>query len=378
MARQKKVNFTLWDTGLSGGTRVVYEIANRLAKRNYDVHITSLGGTHEWFPLEVPVTYLTPPTILKIIEPYIKLRYKHPARYNNMQKFLNKMHVNVDLDFIKPLSKAIPDCDFNIATLYSTAFPVWLNGKGGLFYLMQDYYEQMETSFEKRAFQSTLRLGFSFIVDSSYLKDLVLSEQPDAKIKVGLLGVDSEVFHKAYPAQNNNEHSTIIAILRGGYTKGNDILINVLNSVNKIKPINVRLITNNTSLLSYQKTIAFHFTPYIGINDKFLASLYSSSDLFLFTSRVEGFGLPPLEAMACGVPVVTTDCKGNRDYAIDGHNCLMHEPSDLNGLISSVITLLSNDAMRTHLIDNGLTTAKELTWEKTVDKYEEAFNNFTK
>ena len=56
---------------------------------------------------------------------------------------------------------------------------------------------------------------------------------------------------------------------------------------------------------------------------KSLAELYSSADIFLFTSYAESFGLPPLEAMACGTTVVTTDCKGNRDYAIGEYNCLI-------------------------------------------------------
>lgn len=104
-----------------------------------------------------------------------------------------------------------------------------------------------------------------------------------------------------------------------------------------------------------------------------MATLYSSADVFIYPSYAESFGLPPLEAMACGVPVVTTDCKGNRDYAINDINCLIVPPGDPTALARAILKVLTNDKLRERLIENGIATAKQFTWDKVVNRVEEAF-----
>jgi len=351
---------------------VIFEVANRLIKRNYAVQITALGGDHRWFPLDVPVSYAAVPPVFRLLEPYFRIRWRHSVRYDNVQRLINKTRLNFKIDFTDPLIAALPDCDVNIATWYPTAVPTWLSHKGRPIYLMQDYYEQTDAEYERRAFQTTLRLPMPFIVDSTYLKELVLKEQPSAKVKVATLGVNATTFNIQHKKTKRSGLPTISAILRGGYSKGNDILVNCLNAINSVFPIHASLVTNDHILEAFKPSIKFPYTPYIGVDDSSLADIYSSSDLFLFTSRIEGFGLPPLEAMACGTSVVTADCKGNRDYAINNYNCIMCDPEDVQSIKEAVILLLKNDAIRKQLIAGGLETAKHFTWDKTVDAYEAA------
>lgn len=83
-------------------------------------------------------------------------------------------------------------------------------------------------------------------------------------------------------------------------------------------------------------------------------------------------GCPPLKAMACGTPVVTTDCKGNRDYAKDKYNCLMANLGDYNALSNSVRAIMVNEEAAEKLKVGGIETAGIWTWDKTVDKFEDA------
>ncbi|MGC8949527.1 MAG: glycosyltransferase, partial [Thermoprotei archaeon] len=106
--------------------------------------------------------------------------------------------------------------------------------------------------------------------------------------------------------------------------------------------------------------------------DEFLAKLYSSSDIFIFTSYKESFGLPPLEAMACGTAVVTTDCGGFRDYAVDGYNSLIVPPGDPKAVADAVIKILRDSKLRERLVEGGLETAKRWTWDKVVNVFEKA------
>ncbi|WP_342632961.1 glycosyltransferase [Metallosphaera yellowstonensis] len=85
------------------------------------------------------------------------------------------------------------------------------------------------------------------------------------------------------------------------------------------------------------------------MDDEKLSRLYSSADAFIFTSYAESFGLPPLEAMACGTPVVMSDNKGSRDYAVNGYNALVSQPGDVKSLSDNLIKVLQDDKLRQQL-----------------------------
>jgi glycosyltransferase involved in cell wall biosynthesis len=87
------------------------------------------------------------------------------------------------------------------------------------------------------------------------------------------------------------------------------------------------------------------------------------------TSRHEGFALPPLEAMASGCPVVCTDANGNRDFCVDGENCLMPEP-DVESVSAALARLLADPELRARLGRAGIETAAEFAWERRIDALE--------
>ena len=110
-------------------------------------------------------------------------------------------------------------------------------------------------------------------------------------------------------------------------------------------------------------------------SDDELAQLYSSTDLFVYSSHIEGFGLPPLEAMACGTPVVTTDCLGVREYAVNEYNALIAPPRDPIKLAGSIVRALTDRSLVERLRSNGLDTSKRHTWNHVTKRVEEFFRN---
>jgi glycosyltransferase involved in cell wall biosynthesis len=88
-----------------------------------------------------------------------------------------------------------------------------------------------------------------------------------------------------------------------------------------------------------------------------LVDFYSFCDMFVFPSLVEGFGLPPLEAMACGAAVVVTDCGGVNEYARNRENCLVVRPRHADDIARAVRSLLDDDALRHRIVAGGLATA---------------------
>jgi glycosyltransferase involved in cell wall biosynthesis len=113
------------------------------------------------------------------------------------------------------------------------------------------------------------------------------------------------------------------------------------------------------------------------LNHEELAKLYSSVDAFFLPSWFESFPLQPLEAMACGTPVITTRF-GTEDYAFDGVNAVVVPPKNPKALAAAIIRLLDDKDLREKLSKEGLNTAKKFTWNRTVDQVEELFKNALK
>ncbi len=101
-----------------------------------------------------------------------------------------------------------------------------------------------------------------------------------------------------------------------------------------------------------------------------LPDLYCRADVFVSTSWGEGFGLPPLEAMACGAPVVLTDSRGVRDYARPNENCIMVPPRDVEQLAAAMIRILSDRAFAQKIGQAGVATASRFQWDACVDRLE--------
>jgi glycosyltransferase involved in cell wall biosynthesis len=103
-----------------------------------------------------------------------------------------------------------------------------------------------------------------------------------------------------------------------------------------------------------------------------LADRYRAADAVVFPSRwQEPFGLVPLEAMACGTPVAATRTGGSAEFLEDGLNCVAFRPGDPADLARALRRLAGEPALRSHLVANGLATARELTVDRLADTFEE-------
>lgn len=106
-----------------------------------------------------------------------------------------------------------------------------------------------------------------------------------------------------------------------------------------------------------------------------LARTYDQARVFVVGSLFEGFGQPGLEAMATGVPLVTTDNGGSRDYAIAGVTALVVEPSDAQAMADAITRLLTDATLAAELADNGLALVGErFNWETRTDELAEVLD----
>jgi glycosyltransferase involved in cell wall biosynthesis len=102
------------------------------------------------------------------------------------------------------------------------------------------------------------------------------------------------------------------------------------------------------------------------VPDSDLPLLYSAADVFVLPSHVEGFGLPLLEAMACGVPVVCSDAGALPEVA--GDAALLVRPDHARGLADAIATVLEDAGLRDRLVQRGLLRCRQFTWAQTADQ----------
>ncbi|PJE57576.1 MAG: hypothetical protein COU82_00975 [Candidatus Portnoybacteria bacterium CG10_big_fil_rev_8_21_14_0_10_38_18] len=98
------------------------------------------------------------------------------------------------------------------------------------------------------------------------------------------------------------------------------------------------------------------------VSEEELDKLYTNAALFVFPSLSEGFGLPPLEAMARGVPVVSSGVACLPE--ILGEAAIYFNPLDINDIAAKIKNTLSDDRARKNLIQKGFERVKKYNWEK--------------
>lgn len=96
-----------------------------------------------------------------------------------------------------------------------------------------------------------------------------------------------------------------------------------------------------------------------------LSGLYAGAQAFVFPSLYEGFGIPPLEAMACGTPVITSKCSSLPEVA--GDAAVLADPCNPEELAAAMEQILTDSALRKSCISRGLERVKRFTWEKAAD-----------
>jgi anaerobic magnesium-protoporphyrin IX monomethyl ester cyclase len=114
------------------------------------------------------------------------------------------------------------------------------------------------------------------------------------------------------------------------------------------------------------------------VSDEDLPMLYNCADIFVYPSLYEGFGLPPLEAMACGIPVITSNTSSLPE--VIGDAGIMVDPTDVTSLCENMYNLLKDRELRYHLSSKGLERSKLFSWDNTATQmlkiYDEALTKY--
>jgi UDP-glucose:(heptosyl)LPS alpha-1,3-glucosyltransferase len=174
-----------------------------------------------------------------------------------------------------------------------------------------------------------------------------------------------------------------VALLFSGYEFGRKGLGYILKSLPKISDGAKLLVVGNDDPLPYEK-----LASKLGVRDKVvfagfvpdIAACYAASDIFVFPTIYEPFGLVITEALSTGLPVVTSKLAGAAEIMDDGRDgLLLNDPTDQSEIAEKINFLIDNEDIRRAIGDNGRKTAKKYSWnvaaQKTMDVYEEVMRS---
>jgi glycosyltransferase involved in cell wall biosynthesis len=109
------------------------------------------------------------------------------------------------------------------------------------------------------------------------------------------------------------------------------------------------------------------------LSDELVALFYSQADAFVYPSHYEGFGLPVLEAMTLGTPVITSNTSSLPEVA--GDAALLVDPDDSTSLADAIVKVISDSHLRAELIGKGKERAKLYSWERTAQETLKAYKS---
>ena len=227
-------------------------------------------------------------------------------------------------------------------------------------YLFEEYYCKYYCNLAKKS-------DIILVNSKNTKKDLTqILNIPDYKIKVIYPGIDTKKF---YPIQKKNKVDKCILYL-GGLLKRKGVY-EILYAFDKLVKIrrDVKLLIGGSGVEFYNlqeevnRLKINEFVNFLGfIDEKKLVDYYHLADLFIYPSKYEGFGFTPLEAMTCGVPVLTSDSSSIPEVV--GDAAIKVDPNNIEELCSKMNLILDDSELQDKMRRKGLIQAKKYSWEK--------------
>ncbi|ODS35025.1 hypothetical protein BEH94_03725 [Candidatus Altiarchaeales archaeon WOR_SM1_SCG] len=208
------------------------------------------------------------------------------------------------------------------------------------------------------------------IANSKGLKNLALETNPEQDIKIIYNGIDINEFK---PAGKNDDTIKILCVSRLIKRKGIEYLIKSVPLIlNKTKCFKITIVgegnmehelKNLANKLDVSKYIEFR--GYVKHNK--LPSIYSDSNIFVLPSLNEGMSNTVLEAMASGLPIITTDTGGTRELIKD--NGIIVPMGDSEAIADAIIRLINDSKLREGMGEKSREIAENMSWKNVAEEY---------
>ncbi|GEN53834.1 glycosyltransferase family 4 protein [Halobacillus faecis] len=325
----KKIHivYAMTHVAICGGVKVIFEHANRLHKAGVKVTLVSHFEQPSWFPVE--------------------------AEY---------IQVPFDLE----LAKGIPDCDLIVATYWDHVQACIDTGLAPVVYFEQgDFhlydYETMNPTLKNFIHKQFEIVPYIYTVSNHTSK--LISEIYGREAQVFPNAVDEEIFSVKGEKVIGKRPYVLMVGGESATFKGIPNIIEAYRKIKKEMDIDLYWITPEHPSEKMKSLVTKVF---VSPSQETIGNLYRGAALYVCGSYYESFSLPPLEAMACGCAVVTTDNRGTLEYAVHKKNAVICKMKDVEDMAEKMEEVLSNQQLKEELIANGVQTASEYLWDRIV------------
>lgn len=212
----------------------------------------------------------------------------------------------------------------------------------------------------------TYAMGMKNITVAKWLSQIVdmYSKEPSICISNG---INQDVFYVRKPLEERPRHSIVFQYRDAPY-KGCKYALETVRMLRERYPdLSVTVISN----VSKKPDLPGYFTYVHNATSEEVARINNEAVIFICSSIKEGFGLPGLEAMACGCALVSTEYEGVLEYAVDGVNALLSPVEDSKAMADNVARLFEDDALLRRIVRGGISTAKGRDFVAGAKKFEE-------
>lgn len=337
-----------------GGIKIVLEYACRLTDHCFDVTV--------YYPMNVYSNKVTRWKYLKRLLGYLYLKitqgYKSTKWFPLNRKVKEKLVWDLN-------QKRIATHDIYVATGVQTAYSLSEYKYIDLhkqIYLIQGFENWIATD---EYVLKSYRFPFKKIVISPWLQSLVLSQSTKENVVLIPNGFNQEVFN----IQKEIFERNIYSICTIYHTDDVKRCVDAISALIKLKELFPQITVNMFGVPGRPPALPDWIKYYQKPNQDELSKIYNDSSIYLAASRSEGMALPPAEAMLCGCALVCTNIGGFALYAINNETSLTSEPYDVNGLVSSVSSLLLNPEKLYRIALAGNEKIKTFTWENSVKQF---------
>ncbi len=352
-----KITFILPGIGVAGGPRSTFEIANRLQERGHKVSVVypliPIRSGAKWYNIKNLAG--------RALGLAANLKQGNHIRWFDLKAKLIRAPTLAE--------KYIPQGDIVVATWWANAYDVNSYGldKGKKFYFIRHY----ETwGGPEDLVNRTYTLPLHKIVTSTWLKILIGGKFNVSTFGPVPNGINFNLFYKSRDSFACHNPKRIGMVYRRAKWKGMEDGFKAFHIAKERYPDIQLVLFGERRGKEVPKDAELHKFP---SSDK-LRELYNSLDIFLFPSHYEGFGNPPMEAMACGAACVATNVGAVPDYIIDGRTGLLCSPYAPEKLAECLIHLLEDEEKRKQIAKSGYRHIQRFTWDRSVEQLEETFN----
>ncbi|MEW6571398.1 MAG: glycosyltransferase, partial [Nitrospirota bacterium] len=343
-----RVAFTVLNSSiLGGGPSIIFRYANWLADLGVDVAIYSNDSPPQWISLN-------------------KVRFHNipddPQRYSAINESVVIVYSILEMPFVLRYVNTKGKRIFHIC-----------QGIEDFNYHGPDYASLIAP---KPIFELLHSLPVGRVAVSYHVKNYFAEKYSQQTFTI-INGIDLTVFKPRWKRRITNRINIMIVGNPLRLLKGADDVKQALTILaNKHPKWKLHLCIVSNQRIGYGvDTSSFETSLHWELSPQEMHDMYRSADIFVNPAWYEGFGLPTLEAMACGVPVVQADNQGLDRIVENRRNCLIIPPENPRAIADAIEILVEDNALVEQLITNGIETASKFSLKNQYEAFVEAFEN---